>query len=76
MRGYVLRFPSFPKKEIRNHDVDDVGGERRLRQLVELDVEGGLADHAAAGGVDDHRRAFQSAERRLPRSSGWNILPA
>src|SRR5207302_1905359 len=47
-------------------NVDDVGGERALRQLVQCDVEGRLADHAAARGVDHHRRAFQGLVALFP----------
>src|SRR6266496_769210 len=47
-------------------DVDDVRYERGLWQLVQPDVECRLPDHAAAGGVDDHRRAVERVVALVP----------
>src|SRR5581483_4845308 len=48
-------------------DINDVDGERASRQLVESNVERGLADHAATRGVDDHRRTVERIVALLPR---------
>ena len=51
-----------------DRDIDDVGDERRLRQLVEVEVERRIADHALAGGVDQHRGASEHCRSFLPRA--------
>src|SRR5712692_7003847 len=64
--GPVAALAGRGEKRRLERDVNDVGSERGLRQLVQTDVEQGLADHAAAGGVDHHRRAFQSVVALFP----------
>ena len=50
-------------------DVDDVVDQRRLRQLVEAQIERRLADHALAGGVDQHRARRRSRRGAAPTAA-------
>src|SRR5258707_5933505 len=65
--GSVAAQPCRSQERCFPRNVDDIGHQRRGRQLVECEVERRLTGHALARGVDQHRDAIERGMAIVPR---------